>query len=577
MKVLFFSPHNYYLVHSLPEALVAESLKYKGAEILYVGCNGILNNYCICMSGIKSDSSANEKSKICNSCKLFRDQIYGHFKVNYIYLDDFIKNEDLAIINNLIEGIDINNIQDFKYLDFEVGKISLYEFLLNRKLNTTLLNIEEFTEYKLYVRNTLITLIAGIQIFKNYQIDRLITYNSYYSVNNMMCSIAASKSIPNFTLHAGSHHKYRLSEMTIFKGQTEPLLINQNSKWFEYSQFPLSKKAMYKVYEHIIYLLSANSPWVYSVKSNKLNEFILRERLGIKSNQKVLLALMASADERFAANIIGVMPDIPTSFFPTQIDWINYLINLAKSDSNLFIIIRVHPREFPNKREQVLSKQAVELLKIFVDLPNNCQVNYPSDNISLHDLIKITDVGLNATSTAGLELLLFGIPVVIYDEKQLFSYGREMNLIANDPIEYKNKIYEAIDIGLNLNNIIFAFRWIAYKSEVVSIDISDGYTNNENKIKKLIIYYFGNRLFKSSVFDSLKYNGKKLKETEKLTYAIINDELSHINSVIVDKGNCIKTEKKHIKKLFKKYCNAVILHKDDTIYKQRINRMLNTL
>lgn len=571
MKILFFSPHAYWSEHALPEALVANSLMRKGIEIIYVGCNSILKSYCLCMSGTKSDSDLEEKSIICKNCKKHRDKINLEFKLTSIFIDDFITQLEAKKIDILLEKIDINHITEFKYLDYEVGKISLYEFLLNRKLNTTILNVDEFLEFKLHVKNSLITLLAGLNIFKSFNIDRLVTYNSLYSVNNIMCSIATANNIPHFMLHAGSHHKYRLSEMTIFKGLTEWVLINDNNKWHEYSRFPISKKSLYKAFEHVTYLLKARSPWVYSIKSNNECEFDLRYKIGIKSDQKILLALMASADERFAANIIGALPIYPESFFPTQIDWIKYLINLAKSDNKIFIIIRVHPREFPNKRENVLSKQAALLSGLFENLPNNCYINYPKDNFSLYDLIKITNVGLNATSTAGLELLLFGIPVIIYDKNQLFSYGREMNMIANDEDDYKNKIYTAINMGYNINNIILAFRWIAYKSEIVSIDISDGYKINTktkliNRLKKIFSI--------PTLLTPIKNKNKPLKEIEKLTYAIIQNKLSHINTCVINKENDEETEKKLIKYFLKKYFKKIV-HKNDKTFKKRMYNILN--
>ena len=78
-------------------------------------------------------------------------------------------------------------------------------------------------------------------------------------------------------------------------------------------------------------------------------------------------------------------------------DWIKFTVEWVSSRPDLFLIIRVHPREFPNKRESVTSEQAIALSKFFEHLPKNVAINWPSDSISLHDLIRITDVGLNAT------------------------------------------------------------------------------------------------------------------------------------------------------------------------------------
>ena len=68
MKLLVFSPHAYYSVWAIPEAIVAEAIQNKGHEIILVGCNGIYKSYCACMSSIPSVSTNEVKQKICTRC-----------------------------------------------------------------------------------------------------------------------------------------------------------------------------------------------------------------------------------------------------------------------------------------------------------------------------------------------------------------------------------------------------------------------------------------------------------------------------------------------------------------------------
>jgi len=220
----------------------------------------------------------------------------------------------------------------------------------------------------------------------------------------------------------------------------------------------------------------ARSPWVYTIKAENRSPETLRDFFCIDPGQKVLLVAMASADERFASTLADAAPAPPKApNFESQIAWIQELIEWTKNRKDVFLIVRVHPRDFPNKREQVLSRQALYLRSIFVDMPENVRVNWPDDAISLHDLANIVDVCLNATSTAGLEMLLLGIPVIIYDPKILFSYPPELNLYPSSREDYFSKIDEALVAEKSLNNIVGAFRWIAFKSDIMAIDISEAY------------------------------------------------------------------------------------------------------
>ena len=161
--------------------------------------------------------------------------------------------------------------------------------------------------------------------------------------------------------------------------------------------------------------------------------------------------------------------------FESQIAWIHKLVEWAKSRDDVFLIVRVHPRDFPNKREKVLSQQAALLRSALSELPSNAKVNWPEDSLSLHDIAKITDVCLNATSTAGLELLLLGIPTVIHDTDQLYSYPPNLNLCADSVDEYFGKIDDALAAGKSAGHVIDAFRWLAFKFDVVAMDISEAY------------------------------------------------------------------------------------------------------
>jgi len=578
MKILFFSPYSYFTIHSIPENIVAQALRNNGHEIISVGCNGIYSDYCLCMTPtLKYNSSKCEKNKICNECKFSREKITDNFSFKFINIDEYINIEDVDFINLEVKNLTKGDIISYNFKNIPVAKYSLYEFLLNRKLNNIDLNDEEWSEFLIHFKNSLYTCIAGYKIMELINPDRILTYNSNYSVNHIICSIAESYNILHYSLHAGAHLKYRLSSISIFKGYLATYSWNTNKFWFDYSKNQLRQESIKNVNEHINILLNAKSPWVYSRRSQKKSEIDLKLNFGININQKVLVATMSSEDERFAAEIIGNAPKIESQIFQTNYDWIIYLIDLIKNEKDLFLIIRVHPREFPNKRENVLSRQAFKLNSLFNNLPNNVYINFPSDNISLHDLIKITDVCLNSTSTSGLEFLLFGIPVVIYDKNILFSYARELNLVSESINDYKDKIFDALRIGPTLKNIILAYRWLSYKNEYTSIDISDiykpiTYPNLVFKIFKILQkFYLKTRLdylFLTSIT-------KKAINHNYLTIAIENGLENHLKKINIDLTNDFTNQneiflvKRSVMNNLKKITNK----KNDPIFHQKIQNI----
>lgn len=542
MKILFFSPYSLINVHCYPEAIVAYNMHTRGHQIIQVRCKGIYSEFCIAMSSVHlhPDSPAEKKAEICAACNWRRRSIESQFGFDTIYIDDYVTEYVKEQAQHQLEKITPDNWAIFEIDGIPISRYASYEYILNEKIDTLKFSNELWPGYIIHLKNALITFYASQIFIGQIKPDAIVAYNTVYSCNHMVCCVGDKQGIPNYTLHAGSHHKYMRSEITIFKGFKANSLINRSDAWANFSRKPLSRKSISKATEHIHELLEARSDWVYTLKAKNQLPNELRSFFDIKIDQKVVLVTMASGDERFAANLVDALPPYKPPIFETQIIWINKLIEWARFREDLFLIIRVHPREFPNKREIVLSNYAKSLRKSFNDLPENVRINWPDDRISLHDLIKITDVGLNATSTAGLELLLFGIPVVIYDVEQIFSYPREINSCATSITSYFEQIDRAISQGKSLKHIINAFRWIAFKSEIVSIDISDAYDANNllkqitflDRIKNVISYFFKKTESGLYVDPYMRREGlNKLKNNMWLSFAVENNQESHLNAV----------------------------------------------
>jgi len=568
LQIINFSPYSFINVHSYPESIVCKALSDKGHNIIQIRCKGIYKKNCISMSaaGLWYDSPVEEKAKVCSECKSKSNTLKSIFGFDVVYVDDFITEKDYDLVNDITERVDKDSWSELMFENIPIGKYASYEFLLNRKISTMTLDDLLMPEYRAALSNALVTAIVALKIISKYSPDRVITYNNLYSCNHVFSAICANHNSSIYSLHAGSHHKYRVSEMTIFKDYIDQSLTNRTEAWHQYAQSPIENKKIEKVYEHIEALLEAKSPWVYSIKSQGKSVGELKNKLHVPEGAKVLLATMASGDERFAAALVDALPQYEIPFFETQVNWIEYLIKWATGRPDIFLIIRVHPREFPNKREPILSTQASTLLNSFNDLPDNVIVNWPNDNISLHDLVKIVDVGLNATSTSGLELLMFGIPVVIYDSAQLFSYPREFNYVAQNRFDYERKIDNALSDGISFNHIVNVFRWLSYRSDIVSIDIASNYRVKHtlfrrifNKIMRVSLskyfkIYYDPSFRRTSIFFNIK-------NQEKLIYAIENNEISHIGAFLEPanstKDKDIKLESIYLRFVVAKYFKKI--------------------
>ncbi len=486
MKVMFYAPHAAIWSHAFPEALVAEALSQQDSEIYYVGCGKQFKSYCVAMSayGLRFDSPRSKKEGVCKRCERNKEFIRKEFGLVGSDIAEELSPEDVQHAEEMLGGVTAENYLDLKYSGIEVGRLALYEFLLNHKKNNLVIDPDKWTEFREAVRNSLYSAMASLKILERERPDRLITYNSFYSVNHVCCIAADELSIPHYLMHSGNNMAHRMETLIVAKGYSYNY-IARNPLWKHYMDIPCASAQLSMVTDHVLALFEGKSMFVYSSpKSRKALD--LRKRFGISRHQKILVATMSCHDERFAAVTIGVMPPDNDLVFPSQIDWIDALKKFVAGRPDLFLIIRVHPREFPNKRESVTSEYASKLRARLVDLPGNARVNWPSDQISLYDIASIADLFLNSRSTTGLEMSLLGLPVLVYSPDQLFSYPSDLNYVADSKGEYFQQIDHALAHGWDIEFSRKAYRWGVFQYCRATIDISDSYSGDESFGKGLV-------------------------------------------------------------------------------------------
>ncbi len=529
MKIVFFSPNAFIGVHAIPEALVARALGKSGHDVTYVNCNRAYRDNCVSMSaaGLNFYSSQCEKDKVCDECILRRDSIINKFKLNSIIINEYMNDNDMKIISPLIECVNRFNWHEFSYEGIPVGKYAAYEFLLNFKISKITFTDQEFVAYKSSLINTLRTLFAAKRIFDKFSPDKIAVYNSFYSLNNMFCSLAKKRDLDYYTLHSGSHLKDRVSMLTIFRGNLAASLITRSSAWPVYRDYPLNKQKIKKVHSHLCELFEGRSPWVYSIKAKKMPSYHIRQILGIPDNRKVILATLSSIDESFAGFFADAIAPYQNPIFETQDEWIEYLIKFAKSNKEVILVIRPHPREYPNKREGVLSQRARELEAKLSQLPDNVRVNYPSQNIALHDLLKLISLGLTMTSTTGIDFMLHGIPVINCDSGRILAYPNELHIVAESAEDYSHKIKLALRGDIEKPNIVLIYKWFSFLFEVVQIDISDVFKIKHPNYFSRIISFGKRKLgFKNLLFGFNINNIDNFQNKAWLTFAIENQQES---------------------------------------------------
>jgi hypothetical protein len=468
-RVLLFSPSADIWEHSFPEALVGEMLLEKGMDVTAVRCRGVLRPLCPAgqAAGFTANTPVQVQQRLCARCHAkgrLADRVIG---LRHIEIDDYAEKGDEALIDKLIQQANVLRpelqlAKDFEQLHIQehaVGRTALYELILRHKKNDFEFSDEVWREYLIFLRLAARVSLMSKRILRAEKPDRVSAYNSLYVAHRAFCMLARQSGIAQYFMHAGTNLSRQHGTLMIGQDFTWRYLRDLVDRYDEYAKKPVTPAVIDDVTRHFLCLLSSSNSFVYSTARSK-EYFDVRAHFGVQPDQRLIVASTSSYDERFAVESVNASPPSADLLFPRILDWITYLIELAMSRPDWCILIRVHPREFPNKRDRVQSEHARRMKDILQDPPSNVKVNWPDDNLSLYDLAQEADLFLNAWSSVGKEMALLGLPVVIYSP-DIVLYPTALNNVGKTKDDYVAAIEAALVSGWSFERSRQAYRWYA--------------------------------------------------------------------------------------------------------------------
>jgi hypothetical protein len=480
LKTLVFAPHSDIWLHAFPEALVAESLKKSGQQLVYVGCGRVFEAYCVCMStrGLKEASDKERKAAVCRSCVRNERLVRSQFGFEGYALSEVLTEEDYRQAAERVAQASPATLLGIEEDGIPVGRYALYEYLLGTKKSNAIFSDAEWQQCAIHLRNAFLALFGGKRILDREKPSRVIVYNSLYSVNHIVCALAEASGALTYFLHTGLNLSDRLQHLIMGRHSTISYFGALIERWPQWKDVACDRKTMRHITDHFLVLFRGTSVFGYSSRSSRSSDDV-RQRYGIASGQRIVVAAMSSYDELFAAETVGVRDSSLPLLFPRQLDWIRSLLDFIAKRKDLFLLIRVHPREFPNKREGVKSEHAALLQKMLADLPANARVNWPADQVSLYDLANETSVFLTAWSSVGKEMTALGLPVVSYCPR-LLLYPAALHEAATTLPEYHAAIERALASGWSFERVRRAYRWLALEYRHGAFSVADGFRRPEN-------------------------------------------------------------------------------------------------
>tara|TARA_B100001093_G_C26855313_1_gene1027156 strand:+ start:3313 stop:5073 length:1761 start_codon:yes stop_codon:yes gene_type:complete len=490
MNLLFFTPHAAIWAHTAPEAYLARAQAELGHSISYLTC-GKAFSYCAAMTAnrLMPGISSTDSAHICANCSASANAIAHAYDFPIDALSDHITVEDDAKIKLVATNAVAEQSLDIEYFGVKVGRIALYEFTLANKKMSTKLNESQWKEYYFYLVNSLRSLHGFANYLQQNNPDTILTFSPQYSNINSSMQFAVSKGIRVLFIESGTNLAHRLGSMRIWDWKVHKLVNPALTYWKSSCLNPITVHSADRVLQHYEQLLSGRHFAVFSTPHT--SKCGIRERWNVKKGQKILLMTLSSYDEAYAAFLIECFPHnkVFSDVFRTQAEWIKATIKWVSSRPNLFLIIRVHPRDFPNKRDKIRSEQSFMLESLLNIVPSNVFVNWPTENVSLYELFEDADVILTGWSVTAIEALVLGLPVVTYDSN-LPSYPSDIHYTGRSETEYYSNINLALADGWRLENAINGFRWLSYNFLDCTITVSNKFGKFELGYKSRLSRFF---------------------------------------------------------------------------------------
>jgi len=399
---------------------------------------------------------------ICNICKKnsnFKEKI----NLNLKYIEDYIENNENDLVNDFMNTVNKDNWTNATFQNIPIGRAALYEIQLRYKLKNLNLSDEIWRIYFTQLKYCVQTIIAARKVLSENNASGVVVYNDLYSLNFAFTSVAKDLKLATYSLHASGPVNDVYSRYSIDDHKFKIRQLIDNPGWNIAKNKPLNFIKIYRISKFLNGLLSAKSFLVYSSRTTQVfRRSNFRSKWNIPKDKKIVLVTLSSYDEVIAE--LFQNHSLHKNDLISSIDLTKKIIEFCRSNTDWFFIVRPHPREFSNKRENTNSESGRELLDFlkFQTLPKNMFISLPEHHISLYQLIFVSDFILNLISTAGIESLALGRPV-IYMENNLFSaYPRELNINIDRDFRQLNGLH---DFSVDKTQILQqeAFRWLWFK------------------------------------------------------------------------------------------------------------------
>jgi len=466
-RVLWFSPNAGLWETSQLEHDLANGLVSQGAEVTVIRCRGLFDSLCPTMqaNGLQITASQSQKHSICKECKSSEASFNSVAKYSTVWIDDYLTETVRSQVVQEINCVTQENWREIGDYPFPINLYSTYLSMLHHKVPDITSTDVSWTEYLSDLTNSLFAYHALPQIFVEKIPTHCFVYNPLYPTNRVFTELALTNpEIQYVGLSAGAFVPNRYSTIALYRSIQSSQTAVDSQLLIESLNSPLTHLEVELVARNLGHLIQGRDPWVYSTAPTFISMEEIHAQLGTSGSKPIAVVLIGSPDEtRSSALVEAEFERVPIDQVSSVTEFIEQSLLAARNSPEVDFVFRLHPRLAPNKRESLRSPDLDVIEELLEQRTSNVFINTSDDEIGLYDVARVASIGINHASSAGLEFLALGIPVVHYDPPRLNAYPASLGFQVDrhDPEGFTATIEQAINTPMSTDISIKAWRWYA--------------------------------------------------------------------------------------------------------------------
>jgi hypothetical protein len=398
-------------------------LNVRGYKTCFIICDG---SCLACIQrGLEKNEKISEWDKKCKECCENVVEMARKCNVDYVLGSRFINDKKLNEFKLLSESLDIKKIEHFEFLGVPVGTLAWSSTI--RYMKGFLIDIDQMTlaqqeVYRKYFYAALVNTYIASKVLEKLKPQCLLVSHGVYVDYAPPLIIARNNGLKVLSWSSGfaKFYHYFLAPKRV--ASLKPRETNKTSCETK-TQKSLNQIKNDRLDKFIQARYFSGAARDLSILSKPQSGNELKEMLKIYNDDPIVV-LFAHVNWDYCFDLSGMIFDSPNQ-------WVIESVQRMMKIKNINWLIKIHPGEIIDG--SLLSTEDL-LNERFDTLPSHIKIVKPDSSINSYGLYQLIDVGITILGTVGVEIPLFGKPIIAAGDAH-FS-GKGFSLDPKNQEEY---------------------------------------------------------------------------------------------------------------------------------------------